>query len=95
MEANENKPKSELLPFKAPSKEMGIYYANLYERNQSKWMRRSSLEPEHIGSVFEYEDKKLTLVGTVDPILMLVKDESDKYYKMNCNLVSELVTGKR
>lgn len=94
MENTESK-KSELMPFKAPSPEMLKHYAGLYERNQSKWIRRSSLEPEHIGSEFDFEDKKLKLVGTVDPVLMLVKDTDEKYYKLHCNIVSELVTGKR
>ena len=87
--------KSELIPFKAPSPEMLKYYESLYERNQTKWIRRSSLEPEHIGSEFEFEEKNLKLMGTIDPVLMLVKDSDDKYYRMNCNTISELVTGKR
>ena len=87
--------KSELGAFKAPSKEMLKYYADLYERNQTKWIRRSSLESEHLGSEFEFEGKNLKLMGTIDSVLMLVKDSDDKYYRMNCNTISEIVTGKR
>ncbi len=94
MESKEVK-KSELIPFKAPSPEMLKHYESLYERNQTKWIRRSSLEVEHLGSEFEFEGKNLKLMGTIDPVLMLVKDSDDKYYRMNCNAVSELVTGKR
>jgi hypothetical protein len=94
MENTENK-KSELIAFKAPSKEMLKYYADLYERNQTKWIRRSSLEAEHLGSEFQFEGKDLKLMGTIDPVLMLVKDSDDKYYRMNCNTISEIVTGKK
>lgn len=94
MEQKEIK-KSELIPFKAPSQEMLKHYEALYERNQTKWIRRSSLESEHLGSEFQFEGKSLKLMGTIDPILMLVKDSDDKYYKMNCNAISEIVIGKR
>jgi hypothetical protein len=94
MENTENK-KSELIAFKAPSKEMLKYYADLYERNQTKWIRRSSLEVEHLGSEFQFEGKDLKLMGTIDPVLMLVKDSDDKYYRMNCNTISEIVIGKK
>lgn len=87
--------KSELIKVKAPTKELLTYYANLYHRNQSKWIKRSSLEPEHLGSEFEFENKKLKLEGTVDPILMLVCDSEGNYYRMHCNTISEIVTGKR
>lgn len=94
MENTEDK-KSELIAFKAPGKEMLGYYSDLYERNQSKWIRRSSLEIEHLGSEFQFEGKSLKLVGTIDAIKMLVKDSEDKYYRMDCNTISEIVTGKR
>jgi len=94
MENAENK-KSELIGFKAPSKEMLKYYGDLYERNQAKWIRRSSLEAEHLGSEFQFEGKDMKLMGTIDAVLMLVKDSDDNYYRMNCNTISEIVTGKR
>ena len=37
MEDKKNK-KSELIPFKAPTKEMLKHYADLYGRNQTKWI---------------------------------------------------------
>ena len=95
MEQQNTENKKSLEKFKAPNKEMLKYYADLYERNQSKWIRRSSLEPEHIGSIFEFEGKKMTLVGSLDSVIMLVKDQNENYYRMNCNLISEIVTGKR
>jgi hypothetical protein len=94
MENKQNK-KSELIPFKAPSKEMLKYYSDLYERNQTKWIRRASLEVSHLGSEFVFEDKNMKLMGTIDSVLMLVKDSEENYYRLDCNTISEIVTGKR
>jgi hypothetical protein len=86
-------PKSELTPFKEPTPEMQKYYANLYERNQSKWIRRSQLGVEHLGSTFEHDGGIFTLVGTIDPVLMLVREESGKYYKIHCDIVTKKILG--
>jgi hypothetical protein len=94
MENKQNK-KSELIPFKAPSKEMLKHYSNLYVRNQAKWIRRSSLEVIHLGAEFVFEEKNMKLMGTIDQVLMLVKDSEENYYRMDCNTISEIVTGKR
>jgi hypothetical protein len=48
-----------------------------------------------LGSEFVFEEKNMTLMGTIDSVLMLVKDSDDKYYRMDCNTISEIVTGKR
>ena len=92
METQKNK--SELMPVREPSKELIDFYEKLYHRNQSKFIRRSSLEPSHLGTEFEYDGKKLTLLGSVDALLMIVKDEEDKYYRLHCNLISQIVVGK-
>ena len=34
------------------SEEMQKYYANMFRRNQTKFMRRSLLEPSHVDSEF-------------------------------------------
>jgi hypothetical protein len=47
-----------------------------------------------LGTEFEYDGKKLTLLGSVDALLMIVKDEEDKYYRLHCNLISQIVVGK-
>ena len=94
MEDKKNK-KSELIPFKAPTKEMLKHYADLYGRNQTKWIRRASLEVSHLGSEFVFEEKSMKLMGTIDQVLMLVKDSEENYYRMDCNTISEIVTGKR
>jgi hypothetical protein len=87
--------KSALTKVKEPSKELLSYYSKLYQRNQSKWVKRSSLEPSHLGSEFEFEGKNLKLEGSVDSVLMIVSDSEGNYYRMHCNQISEIVTGKR
>lgn len=86
--------KTELIPVKAPSNELLEYYQKLYKRNQTKFIRRASLEESHLGAEFEFNGKKFTLMGTVDALLMLVKDSEDKYFRMNCNTISEIIVGK-
>lgn len=86
--------KTELIAVKEPSKELLEYYQKLYRRNQTKFIRRSSLEESHLGVEFEFKGKNYTLMGTVDALLMLVKDSEDKYFRMNCNTISEIVVGK-
>ena len=94
MESNQEQ-KSELIKVKAPGKELLAYYSKLYQRNQSKWVKRSSLEPNHLGAEFVFEGKNLKLEGSVDAVLMLVSDSEGNYYRMHCNTISEIVTGKR
>lgn len=86
--------KTELIAVKEPSKELLEYYQKLYRRNQTKFIRRASLEESHLGVEFEFKGKNYTLMGTVDALLMLVKDSEDKYFRMNCNTISEIVVGK-
>jgi hypothetical protein len=90
MENNEHK----LQPVKEPSKEMLEYYRSLYERNQGKFIRRSLLEIEHLGSEFEFDDKKLTLMGSIDALLMLVRDENGKYYRLDSSPITKQIMGK-
>jgi hypothetical protein len=47
-----------------------------------------------LGTEFKFEGKTYTLMGTVDALLMLVKDSENKYFRMNCNTISEIVVGK-
>jgi hypothetical protein len=90
MENNEHK----LQPVKEPSKEMLEYYRSLYERNQVKFIRRSLLEIEHLGSEFEFDGKKLTLMGSIDALLMLVRDENGKYYRLDSSPITKQIMGK-
>ncbi len=79
---------------KAPSKEMLEYYASLYNRNQSKFIRKSLLELHHLGSEFEFEEKKYKLLGAVDANLMLVKDEEENHFMMSSTIVTKQILGK-
>ena len=83
-----------LKPMREPSKELLVYYKSLYERNQNKFMRKSILEPEHLGSEFLFEDKKLVLLGSIDSALMLVKDETGKYYMLDSTVVTKNILEK-
>jgi hypothetical protein len=83
-----------LQPVKEPFKETLEYYKSLYERNQQKFIRRSMLEVEHFGSEFEFDNKKLTLMGSIDANLMLVKDEDGKYYRLDSSPITKIILGK-
>lgn len=83
-----------LQPIKEPFKETLEYYKKLYERNQEKFIRKSLLEVKHLGSEFEYSGKKLTLMGSIDANLMLVKDEEGKYYRLDSSPISKIILEK-
>jgi hypothetical protein len=83
-----------LQPVKEPFKETLEYYKSLYERNQQKFIRKSMLEVEHFGSEFEFDNKKLTLMGSIDANLMLVKDEDGKYYRLDSSPITKIILGK-
>jgi len=83
-----------LQPVKEPFKETLEHYKSLYERNQQKFIRRSMLEVEHFGSEFEFDDKKLTLMGAIDSNLMLVKDENGKYYRLDSSPITKIILEK-
>jgi len=83
-----------LKPMREPSADLLKYYRSLYERNQTKFMRRSMLEVDHLESEFEFEGKKLTLIGSIDAILMLVKDENGKHYMLDSSPISQILLKK-
>jgi len=84
----------DLQPVKSPSKEMIQYYESLFERNQSKFIRRSMLEPSHLGTSFDHMGSQLTLLGSIDEKLMLVRDQNDKYYRLSSSVISKIILGK-
>jgi hypothetical protein len=62
---------------KEPTKSMADYYGKLFTRNQSKWIRRSKLEPHHLGSEFHFEGDQAKLIGSMNSeevILHLVNE---------------------
>lgn len=62
---------------KKPTENMLSHYEKMFKRNQSKFMRRSSLEVSHLGSEFDYDDKRLKLLGSMDSTLMVTEDIND------------------
>ena len=52
MKKNQSQKKREI---KEPTESMSDYYGDLFKRNQSKWMRRSKLEPTHLEIEFNFE----------------------------------------
>lgn len=78
----------------SPSTSMREHYAKMFKRNQMKFMRRSVLDPEHIGSEFLHEGKKYKLLGTVDPLEMIIESlEDGSCYIVHCDLVTRCILG--
>jgi hypothetical protein len=64
-----------------PEQTMLEYYKTLFARNQSKWIRKSMLEPKDLGSVFEHEGEEFELIGSVSPKEFIIKSNADdKHY---------------
>lgn len=78
-----------------PSESMRKHYASLFNRNQLKFMRRSTLSPEHIGSEFVYDGSSYKLIGTGSPEEMIVENLGDRTcYMVHCDLVTKAILGK-
>lgn len=81
--------------FKEPTVAMSKYYKDLYIRNQSKWIRRSKLEPSHIDSEFILDGEKFYLRGSVNPTQVLIESDTTKQFMMvNIDLVTESILGE-
>jgi len=84
-----------LEPYKAQMKEVvqpseGVMksYKNLFQRNQSKWMRRSKMEVSHLDAEFIWEGKEFVLEGSIDSLMMIIREkESGKFYRVHSDLV--------
>lgn len=84
-----DKHKTEFKQVIEPSEGVMESYRKLFNRNQSKWMRRSKLEISDLGKNFIWEDKTYTVEGAIDAMYMIVKEtESNKYYRVHSDLVS-------
>lgn len=93
--ANDFSTEKEFKSMREPSDSLKEYYLKMYERNQTKFIRRSKLEMEHIGQEFEYDGKTLKLMGSIDPILMLVFDVNEnKYYRIHSDFVTNGILNK-
>jgi hypothetical protein len=79
-----------------PSKEMKKYYGDLYKRNQMKFIRRSVLEMDHLGSEFDHAGKKYKLIGTMNSLEMVVENLSDQtFHIVDSVVVTNLVLGSK
>lgn len=75
-----------------PTDNMLTFYEKMFKRNQSKFIRRSSLEVSHLGSEFDYDDKKMKLLGSIDSTLMVAEDINDgKCYIVHGDTVTNCI----
>lgn len=71
------------------SDQMQKYYADMFRRNQTKFMRRSLLEPSHVNSEFIIDGNPFQLIGAGNPTEMVVKNLNDGTFFM---IHSDIVT---
>lgn len=77
---------------KEPTDSMRKYYENQFVRNQSKWIRRSKLDPSHLGTSFSFEKENAILVGSMDSEEVLVYfTESDEYMVIHIDDVTRSI----
>jgi hypothetical protein len=75
-----------------PSDSMRKYYESLFKRNQMKFIRRSNLGPEHLGSEFSYEGVNYKLIGTATQYEMILENLFDgSCYMVHCDFVTKMV----
>jgi hypothetical protein len=78
-----------------PSESMREYYATMFKRNQMKFMRRSVLSPDHLGSEFAYEGSTYKLIGTGTPAEMILENLGDgTCYMVHCDFVTKMILEK-
>ena len=79
---------------KEPTDAMKDHYKKLFERNQSKWMRRSHLENSNLGEAFLFKGREYILQGTVDgKDTMIVSDSENNYYFVHSDIIDTLILG--
>jgi hypothetical protein len=91
-----NPSKSYFKLIKEPTDSMAEYYVKMFKRNQMKFIRRSSLDVDHLGAQFIYEGLNMKIIGASDTSTMVVKDvDNDKYYLIHSDVVtnSALING--
>jgi len=77
---------------KEPTDSMRKYYGDQFVRNQSKWIRRSKLEPSHLGNSFIFEKKEAILLGSMTSEEALVHfTESDEYIVIHIDDVTRAI----
>ena len=79
---------------KPPHDSMEKYYQTMFNRNQSKWMRRSKMEPSHLGIEFDLEGSKYSLIGSATSTEVVIKKiETGEFFMTNIDPVSASVLG--
>jgi sensor histidine kinase regulating citrate/malate metabolism len=77
---------------KEPTDSMRKYYGDQFVRNQSKWIRRSKLEPSHLGNSFTFEKEEAILLGSMTSEEVLVHfTESDEYIVIHIDDVTRAI----
>ena len=80
--------------FKKPSNDMLKYYADLFLRNQNKWIRKSLIKPEQLGSKFNHNGIEYELVGSVSPKEFLIRNSQDEFFIVLTNIVDPYLLPK-
>lgn len=74
------------------SDQMQKYYADMFRRNQTKFMRRSLLEPSHVNSEFTIDGNPFQLIGAGSPTEMVAKNLTDgTFYMIHSDIVTAAI----
>lgn len=77
-----------------PSDSLRKHYEKLFTRNQMKFMRRSKLESNHLGTEFTYSNTTFKLLGTIDAYEMVIESQLDgSCYVVHCDEVTSMILG--
>lgn len=79
-----------------PTEKMFEYYKKLFLRNQNKWIRRSKLEPYHLGQEFKKDKKLYKLLGSVDIKNNMIINEigTNNYYFIHSDEIDYYLLNK-
>ena len=73
--------KKQIKRIKQPTDSMMKHYEGLFSRNQSKWMRRSKLEQDHLGGEFIFEGQNHKLLGSISSNEVVITNlETGEYF---------------
>lgn len=80
---------------KEPTKGMVSFYSNLFDRNQSKWIRRSKLEPTHLNCEFNFEGQRAIILGAMNSEeIVLHFLETNQYFVTHIDGVTQEILGQ-
>jgi len=79
---------------KEPTDSMRKYYGDMFIRNQSKFMRRSKLEPSHLNLEFTFEKSEVELIGSLSPEECMIHVKAkDMYLVVHIDDVTKAILG--